>query len=538
MPGGVVFDQGNVNIASLTAPGAYVQIIPPLGISVPLPTNSMLLEGTASWGQMNKPTLSASPTTSVTQFGQFNQALNDPFDLARDTLICFQQAQTANSLSLWQVRIGDGTEAPASVVLMDTSGTPVAGATANGFCPGIGGNAISVQIVAGSVANSFSVQVIAKFAGLQNEFYPNIPGSASGASPFWTNLAAALANGLSNYRGPSQLLALTNVSNSAHNPAAGTFNLSGGTDGRSGVTAASFVGSDVMGARSGIFAGRNLSPTPSFMVCSGLTDSTKFASLQAMGRQEIIMNMFPFPLGTTTAAAVSAKQALGIDDYRCCFIVNWIYWTDPISGKQLLVSPAPFAAARLTTLSPELSPTNVAVYGVNGTERNGPQGNTPLGADEIGLLQTNGILTVSNPVPGGNYWGFPVGNNSSSDPIRCAIEYSRMIDYIGLSLAARMGKYVGKNQGFTDPDDTRIAAKNELDSFGDLLKNTTKQIDAWYSQCDASLNTKDTIPKRFFFANFFARLKNSIQFVVINLQGGGNVNTDPTTFTSGTLSNS
>lgn len=533
MPGGVVFDQGNVNIASLTAPGGYVQIIPPLGIIIALPTNAVAFIGTASWGPVNKATPSGSPTTSVSQFGQFNAALNDPFDLARDTLIAFQQAQSSASLTVWQVRITDGTDVAASKVLQDSAGTPANGVTLTARYTGIGGNSITVIVSTGSKTNTFNVQVVASFAGMQNEFYQNLPGG----SAFWQALADALAQGQSNVRGPSELLVASNISTTAVAPALGSFTLTGGTDGR-GVTSASFFGSDVVGNRQGIYALRNLSIVPTFMVCCGMTDTTKFALMQAFGRQEIIISMLPFALGTSTTSAISSKKTLGIDDYRVCFIKDWIYWTDPVSGRQLLVSPAPFAAARIASLSPELSPINVQVFAINGTERNGPAGNQQYDLEEIGMLNSNGILVITNEVPGGHYWGFPVGNNCSSDPIRAPIEYTRMIDYVSLSIAARVGKYAGKHQRRYDPDNTRMACKNELDEFGIFLRDDAYQIDDFFSVCNDKLNKPETISRRYLFADFYVRFLASIQFVVINVQGGMNVNTDPSVAIAGTLSQS
>jgi phage tail sheath protein FI len=55
-----------------------------------------------------------------------------------------------------------------------------------------------------------------------------------------------------------------------------------------------------------------------------------------------------------------------------------------------------------------------------------------------------GIDLISNPQPGGSYWGVRGGFNTSSNPAIDGDNYTRLTNYIAATLAAGMGQYVGQ----------------------------------------------------------------------------------------------
>lgn len=516
---GYVFDQGNVNTTALVTPGAYIQLDPPDGGVSFTQSNGIGQVGSAIYGPVDVACGPFGDTGSAAAlFGQFNADLyqSDPFDLMRGVMQALGEAQTTVSIADWLVRITDGTDEAASVTLMDTQQSAVAGGTLPAKYTGSGGDLHKITIASGLMlpnsVPSFNVTLFTTLSGgVQSETYFNIPGSASGPSAFWANFQKALAQG-NQSRGPSALCgALTSVSNTAHNPALGTFNFTGGTDGRSGLTSASFFGSDVQGNRQGVFALRGLPIVPAFFQCCGLYDETKFATLQQLTYQEIMRVVLPFETGISTTDAVAARAANGISDKRVMYAKDWIYWTDPVSGKVLFTDPVAILIGRMAALSPELSPLNEQVYTVVGTEHP-----AVYPGDEIGLLEQNGILVICNPCLGNPYFGISTGNTTSLNSIEQPIEYSRFQDWIGLTFAATLNKFVGKKQGLYDPDNTRQKCKQLVDdTMYELYEN--EQIVDWTSQVDAVLNTPTTIQQGYLKGKLKYVPFSTVKFVLLEI---------------------
>ena len=513
---GFIFDQGNLNITALNTPGAYVQLMTPTGLLVPGPSNAIGIVGTASWGPVNKAVGPIGEISSVASaFGQFNADLflSDPYDLMRAAMQALGEAQTTVSLNAWFCRISDGTDDAAEIDLDDvTAETALTGITLPAKYTGIAGNTIKVIIAAAGPAHSYNVTFVASFGGQSySETFLNIAGSASGVSPFWLNLKQAIQQG-NQSRGPSQIIGTPVLGDDeALNPVLGTFTLSGGTDGRSGVTSSSFFGSDVVGNRQGIYAFRGLPIVPAYVYCAGLTDTTKAANLQAFCLTEIVRYIFPLASGTSTSSAVSTRTTLGISDKRFMYAKDWIYWVDPISGKTLFTDPVAIMIGRAASLSPHLSPLNKQVYSVVGSEH--PH---QYPADEIGVLNDNGIWVITNPCLGSPFWGIASANTTSLNPIERPVEYERLKDYIGIQFATALGRFVGEPQGMFDPDDTRAACKSDIDAFMDILARGGLIVD-WQSQCDASLNPPSSVQAGYMKAKLTYIPFNTVRYVVLNL---------------------
>ncbi len=520
----VIYNVGSFNVAAMQAPNAYIKIVPPPSYVQGKPTDVFAILGTASWGPVGKPVLAGGIPDSQSNFGGVNSASPaDPHDLCRAATIAFQQniAQAANQGYL--VRITHGDDAAATVTLHDGQMTPANGIVLTAMFSGIFGNQISVNIQPGSLANAYNVTIV-PFKGARPEYYTNIQGiSGTAASPFWTNLLSAINSGQNNVRGKSQLLVASSASTSAENPVAGVYTLTGGLDGRD-VNSTDFIGTDgVSGAGTGIYSLRGLPNPPGIIWLAGITDSTKFAAIQAFVDSETMLGLFSFPTGTDSPTAVSGKQGYGVDDPNCLFCKDWVYWQDTTNGVLSLVDPASFIGGMIACLSPEQSPGNKPIYGVVGTERFSPySGNQPYSLSETGLLTANGILFIANPIPRGNVWGLPHGKNSSSNPVLAPIEYSRMINYLARSLSSAMGQFVDELQTQQVADPLRAAVKLELDTFLGNLK-TLGQIDDFYTVCDLSNNSPSTIQQHFLFANAYVRFLASADFIVISLEGGTTV---------------
>lgn len=516
MGSGFIFDQGNLNTSALTVPGAYVALVPPTGLLLPGPSNAVFFAGTASWGPVNQacgPFGTIDAASSV--HGQFRASLwrDDSYDLMRGIMQALGEVQTTQSLNIWTTRISDGDDEAASATLVDiTDGSPLDGITLPAKWTGIDGNSIKAIISAGSGAHTFNVTFVASIGGQTvSETYVNLAGSESGASPFWANLNNAILHGTTS-RGPSKLIGEpTDVSTTALNPKLDTFTLSGGTDGRSGVDSSSFFGSDVIGNREGVYCSRGLPIVPAYFYCCGLIDTSKVGLLASLCLSEVMRYIFPLEAGTSTLDAVDSRLDLGISDKRFMYAKDYIYWVDPISGETLFTDPVALMIGRAASLSPELSPLNKPILTVIGSEH--PR---QYPADEIGLLNQYGIWVITNPCLGSPFWGIASASTTSLNPIEQPVEYERLKDYIGITFASALGKFVGQKQGPYDPDATRSACKSDIDSAMQQLVNGGLLVD-WQSQVDAKLNSPQSVQAGYMRGNLTYVPFTNIKFVILNL---------------------
>jgi phage tail sheath protein FI len=519
-----IISQQNFNPASLQLDDIYLVIQPPPSYIAGVSTDTALVVGTASWGPVNAPQLLGSPADLVRTFGGVTAAaLTDLHDLATDVVIAFTQSQGAQgSLQVWGVRVTDGTDTPAQVTLDDTTTpTALAGATLTAKYTGTLGNQIQVTVQAGTAANTFTVVVVGP-TGTQPERYPNLAGAASGASPFWAALVNAITNGLSGVRGPSQLLTATIGASGAINPALGTFTLAGGKDGRS-VTTAQLLGSDTAIPKTGLYAGRSLSPDAGVVWIAGLTDTSAYPSIQAFADSEGALALLTQPAGTSTTAFLSTVQTVGITDPFVAWVKDWIYWYDQVNNKVRLVPPLAFAGGRIAALNPAESPSNKAVFGVIGTERSNPYtGTVPYSNTEAGQLEAGGVMFITNPSVGGQYWGFRNGVTSSADPATSPVEYARMTYFLSHSIAASLGKVVGDRQSQQPNDPVRKEVRARLNAFLRQLQGQG-MIDAYTVICDLTNNSPQSIAQHYLYAFVQVRYLSSVKFFIVQLQGGTTV---------------
>lgn len=317
------------------------------------------------------------------------------------------------------------------------------------------GNAIQVSMSTGSKANTMRL-VIAP-PGVQPEVFDNIGGTGTA---FWTAMQLAVNFGTAT-RGPSQFCGASGAgagnftaAGVAGNTWNGTNNstgtgamtgMVGGTDGATGATAATLIGQDTV-PRQGMYALRSMKC--SIGVLADVDDSTQWTTEAAFGLSEGIYMITVSPAGDTITNAVSAKATAGLDSYAVKHMFgDWIWWNDQTNGSLRLISPQGFVAGRLANLSPEQSSLNKQLYSVVASQKSGVPGSgqsQTYSSAELGVLFQAGIDVISNPQPGGSYWGVRCGHNSSSNPATNGDNYTRMTNYIAATLAAGMGIYVGQ----------------------------------------------------------------------------------------------
>lgn len=429
-----IFQQGSINTTALIVPDLYVQIVPPaVSLLNGVPTNVLGVVGTAAWGPTNSPTVIGNMAGYASNFGPVQARAND---LGTALAIAVQQG----AQNFRCVRVTDGTDVAATATVLD--GAAAVGVTLTGKYTGSLGNTISATIAAGSAAASWKL-ILASSAGLPTEIFDNI-GAAVGSvaaltgAALWAAFASAVNNGNSIIRGPSQL-AVAAVGPSVAAPVAAVRLFAGGTDGVAAITTAVLIGVDTV-PRKGMYALRNQGCSVG-MLCD-LSDTTSFTNQVAFGLSEGIYMVGTTPAGDTPSLCAAAKATAGIDTYAFKYLLgDWIYWLDTVNGITRLVSPQAFVAGLLSNLSPQNSSLNKQLYGIIGTQKS--YANQVYASADLQVLAGAGIDVITNPVPGGSYFGCRIGHNASSNPLTGGDNYTRMTNYLAATLNAGMGKFVG-----------------------------------------------------------------------------------------------
>lgn len=509
-----IFQQGALNTTSLLVPNLYVQIVSPQNLVLNgVPTNVIGLVGTSSWGPTNQPVALATMADYAASFGP---VVARKFDMGTCAATAIQQGAS----DFRCVRVTDGSDIAASCSLGMANGAFAALFSAR--YTGSLGNAIVLSIASASVAGQWQLTV--SMPGFVPEIYRNLPAPSPAA--FWQNLANAINNGNGALRGPSQMIvcSLGTLTTTAPSPVVAQ-GFAGGSDGAGGVTVSSLVGEDFL-PRTGMYSLR--SQGCGIGVLADSDDATQWMVQSAFGLSEGLYMILTGPAGEAIADAVLAKQQAGLDSYSAKLMFgDWLFWNDQTVGQIRLVSPQGFVAGRLSNLSPEQSSLNKPVYSVVGTQRSGfpGSGQTSTYSDaELQVLFENGLDVISNPQPGGTYWGVRCGHNTSSDPATNGDNYSRLTNYIAATLAAGMGLFVGQVIGgdlFRRIRSTQLSFLQNLLSQGVLgsVDGTTP-----YSViCDTSNNPASRTSLGFVQSDAQIQFQSINEKFVVNVEGGQTV---------------
>ncbi len=504
-----IVQQGAINTTALIVPDLYVQIVPPQSLLLNgVPTDVLGVVGTASWGPVGEPTIIGSMSDYAASFGP---VMARKYDLGTQVATAVQQG--AGNFRC--VRVTDGTDSAASL-------TVLGGITFTALYTGSLGSQLSLTFSPGSAASSWRLSVA--LPGDSPEVYDNLTGTGP---TFWANVANAVNNGNGALRGPSQLVVATALAGTT-TPAAGVFLFSSGTpgsDGASGVTAATLVGSDSL-PRLGMYALR--SQGCAIALLADADDAMQWSIQTAFGLSESVYMILTGPTGDNIANAVTTKAEAGVDSYAAKLMFgDWVYWYDQANALTRLVSPQGFVAGRLANLSPEQSSMNKQLYGVIGTQKSGQPGvgtATTYASADLSVLLSAGIDVIANPQPGGAYWGVRGGHNSSSNAATNGDNYTRLTNYIASTLASGMGAYVGQLVNttlFQNIRSTLLAFLNGLLSQG-LLGSTTGAL-PFAVVCDTSNNPASRTALGYVQADVQVRYQAINEKFIVNVQGGQTV---------------
>ena len=353
-----IVQQGSLNTTALVVPDLYVQIVPPSVINLNgIPTNVAGVIGTAQWGAVNTPVIVSDMASYARSFGAIQAR---KFDAGTAVALAVQQG----AQNFRVVRVTDGTDTAAAAGILSN------GMGLNARYTGTLGNAISYTVTVGSKAGSWKLTIYPP-AGLGlPEVFDNLTGTGQA---FYIAAVAAVNNGNAPLRGPSQwIVATIGVGTAAPTAVATPSFLGGGTDGASGVTATTLVGSDAI-PRTGMYALRGQGC--SLGMLADADDSTQWTTQAGFGLAEGVYMILTGPSGDTIANAVAVKATAGLDSYSAKLMFgDWLFWSDPVNAVLRLVSPQGFVLGRLANLSPEQSSLNKPLFGVVGSQKSGTPG--------------------------------------------------------------------------------------------------------------------------------------------------------------------
>ncbi|ONG55740.1 phage tail protein [Pseudoroseomonas deserti] len=500
-----VYPAGSLNLTAQVVPDTAVNVIPPQTRNLNgVPTNGIGIVGTASFGPKNTPVVVGSYADYV---GVFGNLVNRKYDMG--THVATAHKQGANSFVC--VRVTDGTDVAASVAILATCLTVTAAYT------GSAGNSIKVDIGPGAKPSTF--RAVVSMPGAVTEVFDNIAGSGNA---LWVAMAAAINNG-TDLRSKSALVTATAGAGTTA-PATATYSLASGTDGTTTINDATLVGLD-NNPGTGMYA-LKAQPNASILVLADTDTTSSWAGQLAFAKAESFFLILTGPAGQAITAAVTAKNTAGIDDASAKVMFgDWIQWQDPVNKSLRLISPQGFVAGRYANLSIEQSGLNKPIYDIVGTQKTNGLSSASYSTAELQTLFNAGIDVITNPVPGGNYFGLRGGVNASSNPNIKGDEYTRQTNYIAQTISRGTGIYVGELINQT----TARNAESTLNSFfANMLQTGQLALGLDGSRpykvtCDVSNNPQSRTALGYLTADVQVRYQGVVRFFIVNLEAGASV---------------
>jgi hypothetical protein len=474
-----------------------------------VPTNVVGIVGTSTWGPVGTPVIVGSMSDFYVNFGP---VMPRKYDMGTQIATAVQQG----AQDFRGVRVSDGTDTFASA---NVPGTALA---ITALYTGSLGNQIAVTMQPGSKQGSW--MLVASMPGIQPEVFDNISGNAAA---FWTSLANAVNTGAGVQRASSRLITVQSNGNTS-TPTNFVLTLGGathGSDGAAAVTPTQLVGRDDA-SRTGMYALRGQGC--GLALLADADDPETWTAQAGFSLGEGVYMILTGPAGDSISNAVTVKQSVGLDCYSTKLMFgDWLWWSDQTNGLIRLVSPQGFATGRLANLSPEQSSLNKQLYGVIGSQTSGqPQSGETLSysSADLATLFSAGIDLISNPQPGGSFWGVRGGKNSSSDITRNGDNYPRLTNFIAQTLSAGMGQYVGQvitASLFQNIRGTLLSFLHNMLSQG-LLGSADGTLP--YSViCDSSNNSLSMTGLGYVQANVQIQYQAINEIFIISLEGGQTV---------------
>lgn len=527
----------NSNPGNFTTDGAYIDLIPPPPAMPTGPaTGIVAIVGAANYGPKNTPTAFSTPSDLFNAFGNGTTIVSSLVD---EALCAMPECK-----SFIGVRVTDGTDTSAVILMLDSSAATVLTLTAKYTGSFANASSARLDLVSGTTSAAPVYKLTINFPNAAAEVFTGIAGSASGgaysSSVFLANALAAVNGTIAGQAGSTRWTATTGSSSIAPVAATNTA-ASGGTDGTASVVNSTLIGTDGSSGRTGLYALRG-QVQGAIVLLAQNTTATSASALSTFAMQENCSVMLAYPSLTTTDTMIATQATNNLFYPNLYLAADWDYFYDSVSKSTFLHSPQGPLAAILASLPAYQYPGNkpagaAGKSGIISTDRNGnpntnpPSGASPLSTTEAGKRQAAGILYLTNN-PNLYYqnsgYGLPHGMASDGKTL---ISDTRMTQSIAVSMQSILGKYVGSmialiNGKFIivapngDPGDPQ-GALNAY--FAGLIAGSTPQIAAYSNQISSNNNTVQQVQQGFLIASVFVTTLSAAKFILALTQVGNTV---------------
>jgi len=353
------------------------------------PTNQVVVIGSGSWGKRNTPLFFSDEKSG-------GAAIGIRTDLVKSAL---REALSGmpECTQFMAILVDDGTSTLATMTLMDTA-TPTPAALINGtaVCPGTDANSASIvaTLQSGTLTNAPVLSITRFWIDGSAQTWNNIVGYSAANGPFvaatfQTNALAAL-NGTASGQVPDPYFVYT-AGSSATTPQVGVaFAASGGTNGDSGVTDTTLVGTVTGSTLKGMQAATGLI-WGSQLVLADFTTAALFAAVAQFANVEGADGWSTFASGTDYITAIANKTSNTMSDDNMNVIMDWAYVFDKYQKAQILVSPLGKAAGIVASLDPFAYPGNKPQDGAEGISSTERLAKGAIGISERGQRESNNI---------------------------------------------------------------------------------------------------------------------------------------------------
>lgn len=506
---------GSINIPALAVPQVLVNLLSPKISNLnAVATNVLAIIGSSDWGPVDTP-------TAVGDWDGFKRNYGSAHNRKHDLGTAFATAHQNGATNCLLVRVTDGTDTAATKAHSVESTLAL---TLTAIYTGSFGNNIRFAFSPGSKANT--AKLVIWLPGVASETYDNLPNTAAA---FYAAVEDAVNNGNALYavnKSPSKLVrAAKGTSTDMPTLDGAAIALAGGTDGATGVTASTLVGT--ASPMTGMYALEGAGA--SLMILADCDSPSTWAAQAAFAEANQVYAIVAGPSGETVAQAVTAKATALIDSpWLKVLLGDWCWWRDLTNGVIRLVSPQGFAAGRLANLAPNRSGLNQKIEGIIGTQKTGEPGSGKLGRfskAELEQLFRAGIDVIVGPSPGGNYFSLGKGINSSSNPDTDGDNYTRSVNFYARTLEGGMGRFIGEEitpDLFQRVHGTLHSFLGNAMSQGLLHPQPNGDL-PFTVKCDASNNPFSDTSKGFLRADIQIVFPSITRYFVLNMEAGQTV---------------
>lgn len=320
----------------------------------------------------------------------------------------------------------------------------------------------------------------------------------------------------------------------APNLTSGPWNFSGGTNGISGVTDTTLIGSDTATPRTGMYALRNTNAS-----IGVLSDQTVPGSGNAnwnaqvtFGLQEGIYMIACFANGyennigspTTVGSMIYIKTQGNTGSYALKLMAgDWCQIFDPFNQVNRYTSPQGFVAGILGTELPSDSSLNKIMTGIVTTQKVADK--TVYSNQDLLNLESAGIDVITKPIPASNNaYGCRLGVNSSGVATTIGDNYTRMVNFLAVTFDTGLGGFIGLPQTVDVQNQARAVLQNFLTNIQYLnMIGTLDGSPAYRVTLDSSNNPPNRVALGYMQADVQVVLWSIVFQFVVNLQAGQSV---------------